>query len=205
MKNTVIDTDYFKFLTMDCKCEDVFFDVMQEIECQPVMHEYVYKHELMEHSFIKKLVENKKIIIYSYDSLMSTPEREYEYTRTFSFAYKDMNGRAFDESCDIKFYHHDKENLGEIHSVILAYMMNYDMLMSNDKGARRLVKDKLNTNKKNINVYDVEHTFIELIDKDNSLLKWKRIKPIVGQWKDKNPTDNEKYNRVKNIWKKESK
>lgn len=91
------------------------------------MHEYVYKQELHENAFVKKLVEEDIIKIYEYYGFLIDKEKEEEYERGFRYAYKEMNGRDFSRKHQIREYHHDKEKLGEIHSAIMARMLKLDL------------------------------------------------------------------------------
>lgn len=201
MKKAVIDTDYFKFITKNLTEEGLFIKLMNELEYIPVMHEFVYKQELHEHSFVKKLVKDQIIMVYDFNSLMKDRESENEYNRIFKYAYYELNGRRYSSSMDIKDYHHEKENLGEIHSMILAKFMNYDMFMSNDGGAKFFIKTKINNGKFSIRVVNIEETFVDLLDTNKSSLKWSDIKRVVYQLKHNgNRADEAKYQRIKNTW-----
>ena len=204
MRKVVVDTDYFKFITMDCTDEILFKAVIKELHILPIMHEYVYKQELHENAFVKKLVAEDVIQIYEYSSFLTNEERKEEYGRGFRYAYKEMNGRDFSRVHQIKEYHHEKENLGEIHSAIMARMLNLDMFMSNDGGARNLVEFKLNSRKHRIQVMNIEDTFRELSANENTSLSWNQIKNVIRQFKKNNTvTDDARYERIRELWVKE--
>lgn len=200
MKKVVIDTDFFKFITMDFKDEELFLKVMQELDYSPIMHEYVFTEELHEHSFAKKLVNNKHIEVKTYKAIIGSGSKEIEYKRLFKYSYHEMNGIEFDDSLKIEDYHHDKENLGEIHSIILAQLDNIDILMSNDGGAKNFVDNKLKTSRNTIKVINIERMFTELVTKDSSSLRWREIKKVVSQLKGTNDADERKYSNIRKFW-----
>ena len=96
-------------------------------------------------------------------------------------------------------YHHDKENLGEIHSIIMARMLGMEIFMSNDGGARTFVEQKISTKKSPLRVIDIETTFTELIVREASNLSWRDLKPIIAQLR-RNETDQKQYERIRNLW-----
>lgn len=201
MKRVVVDTDYFNFITMNLKESGLFLKVMKELQYEPVMHEFVYTQELHENSFVKKLVDDGSLIRIGFDSLRNTPEKSNEYSRLFSYAYYEMNGKKFDNQAKIESYHHEKENLGEIHSAILAWFMDYDYLMSNDSGAKTFIESKLNTLKHSIHVIDIEETFTSCLNKESSTLKWSDLKNTMGQLKiDNHPKNLERLERIRKCW-----
>ncbi len=201
MKKVVIDTDYFRVITQDYTNDELFLKVMQELEFEPVMHEFVYKQEMHENSFIKRLVDEQYITIYDYDLLTREQTDAIEYRRLFRLAYYELNGTHFSDDHSIKNYHHEKENLGEIHSTILAKLMNYDVLMSNDGGARTFIEKRINTGKNHISVYNIVDTFMKLISVETSSIKWPDIKNVMKQLrKNGNKTDEEKYQTIQKRW-----
>lgn len=201
MKKVVLDTDYFRFITMDLTNESVFEEVMKQLEYKPVVHEFIYKQELHEHSFVKKLVANGVIEVLNFDDICKDDKDLREYERLFKFAYYEMNGRKFNSTTNVIDFHHSEENLGEIHSLILAKQLGYDILMSNDGGAKSFVDNKLNSKRTHISVINIEDTFTTLVNKDNSKIKWKDLKPIINQYKkNNNKTDDAKYDRIRKLW-----
>ena len=202
MKKVVLDTDYFRFITKDLWDSKLLIKIMDELEFKAVMHEFVYKEELHEHSFVKQLVDNNFIEVIGYDFLTQIDsEKVEEYERLFRFAFKGLNGKDFTSSIQIKDYHKEKSNLGEIHSVILARFLNYDLLMSNDGGAKTFIETKLNIGKNNIRVVNIEETFTQLINPNNSNIKWSDIKDVVKPLKrSRYISDQEKFKRIHDLW-----
>lgn len=201
MKRVVIDTDYFKFITNDLTDAGYFLKLMEELMLEPVMHEFVYKQELHEHSLVKQLVKDQKLTVLYYENLMMDSKNCAEYERLFLYAYHEMNGVPYNRQNPIKEYRHGKENLGEIHSLILARLMNYDILMSNDGGAKTLAENKLNRQSIIVHVINIEETFTKLISKENSSFTWTDVRKIISVWKSSGfRADKEKYERVRVCW-----
>lgn len=201
MNKVVIDTDYFRFITNDLSDSTLFLNIMSELEYEPVMHEFVYKEELHEHSFVKKLVDEGCIEIINYDSLTYRENDKKDYQSLFYMSYNEMNGMAFDSKRQIKNYHKKEENLGEIHSAILARIKGYTLMLSNDGGAKTFIHTKLNTARNHIRVVNIVETFTELLSPDTSALKWSDIKGVLGKYKkSKFESDKAKYKQIHDLW-----
>lgn len=203
MREVVVDTDYFNFITLNCTDKDLFLVVMNEMQFFPVLHEYVYEEELHECSFVKNLVKDGNIKIIRYTDFLLNEKKMKEYKRLAEYGYEMMNGETFDNTKDIVCYHHEKENLGEIHSITLARMLKLDCFMSNDGGARSYVENHLNNNKSQIiTIYNIEDTFNYIHKNIQTSLNWGRIKNVIKQYKNSGLKANlERYERIRNVWK----
>ena len=200
MKYVIIDTDFFRFITKDLKEDKLLINAMNELGYMPVLHEFVYKHELHEDPFIKNLIDRKLLMVLNYSLFKNDKRFISEYERLFKMAFYEMNGTKFDDNKKFTDYHHEKQNLGEIHSVVLARLQNMDIFMSNDKGAKFFVENKLNTAKNKISVVDIEETFTKLITPSSNSIKWKDVRSIISIWKNSNPTDEKKYKHIRQCW-----
>lgn len=78
----------------------LFEKIMKQMNRIPVIHEYVYQHEVMENRAIKGLID-KNIINYS-DFLLEEFDKE-QYERIFRQTYKGMNGQRLHEKENIFF------------------------------------------------------------------------------------------------------
>jgi hypothetical protein len=201
MREVVIDTDYFRFITLDCTDKELFLEIMKELDIMPVMHEFVYRQELHAESFVKSLVENGDIKAICYSDFLKDKGKSEEYDKLAKYAYNVMNGWEFDDEREFKTYHHEKENLGEIHSITMARILKLDIFMSNDGGAKQFVEGRLNSRKHKIQVMNVEDTFKCILENADTNLNWSKIKNVVKQFKKNGTkTDQERYERIQSAW-----
>ena len=153
---TIIDCDFFNHITETSKNTKHFEDLISDLKIVPVMHEYVYFQEMILNKCAKKLVNDGLLKIEKFDEFIND-ENEEEYVRFFESFYHYANGKNIQYiKNDYKTYRRSRENLGEIHSICLALIKKYPILLSDDSGTKRL---NCKVEKKNQivikNIYDV--------------------------------------------------
>lgn len=194
-KYVVIDTDFFRKVTNDMKTEELFLRMMNELNVIPVMHEFVYSEELHKDFFVKKLKDTGNLIIFSFHDYLDSDNKD-DFEEKFTEAYKKFNFQAFAGE-DIYKYRKCKESLGEIHSSLMAWYMNMDMMMSDDGEAKQYVTVMLNSRKKKIQVLNVYDTLKYIGEMPNRNIKWKDIKGMANQAFKNAP---QKLESIKKIW-----
>jgi hypothetical protein len=172
-REVVIDTDYFKKFTEKCPSGELFLRIMDEMNVSPVMHSYVYTEELMDNRTAIELVEKNEIKIYNYSNFIDENNIN-DYEDKFKRAYKDFNFKEFDRN--IYEYRHDKESLGEIRSTLMAWYMNINIFMSDDREAELFVTGKLSNHRRKIIVYNVYDTLKEISLKSTKNIRWSDVK-----------------------------
>lgn len=189
-----IDADFFGKLTEKDKDGILFLKIMDELGVTPVMHQYVYEYELAYNSTAKKLKETGRIQIYDYTRFI-TPQNNENYIQNFKRAFLEFNYMGYDTRWDVFSYHHEKQNLGEIRTALMAFYMGIDLFMSDDGQAKEFTMNKLSSRKHRIVVYNLFDTLVEVHKLDNSNVKWMEIKGMA-----KNVLSVNKYNRLNEIW-----
>lgn len=156
MNITIIDCDFFNHITETSKDTKYFEDLIRDLKIVPVMHEYVYFQEMILNKCAEKLVNDGLLKIEKFEEFIND-ENEEEYVRFFESFYRYANGKNIQYiKNDYKTYRKSRENLGEIHSICLAIIKKYPMLLSDDSGAKRL--NNIVEKKSQIvikNIYDV--------------------------------------------------
>lgn len=160
MENTkqmaVIDADFFIKLTEYIPDKgEVFCQMMNDLEIQPIMHKYVADVELKRNNCLKELVNKGIVKIVDYDVYIDRNADE-NYQDYFRGAYEKMNQFEFPETEDIYTYHEKDENLGEIRSIYLAKQMKCMYFMSDDSRARSFAKNVFSSKNKlqTMSIYD---------------------------------------------------
>lgn len=174
-RQIAIDADFFNKFTEENPDGELFLSVMEEFDAFPIMHEYVYGYELAANATVKKLKSEHKIKIIKDDDYLKTPESREKYENDFKRAYKILNGT--DLTCpDVFKYCHQKENLGEIRSALMAIRINVDLFMSDDGGAKTFVTQHLSSRRHRLTVYNIFDTLKIIGEKDDKTIQWKQIK-----------------------------
>lgn len=136
--------------------------LFDELNISPVMHELVYTNELnvlSDSSNIKKallffengIIKQKKI----YDFLDTESKRKY-YEMVFKEVYRDFKGNLPDSIKDIFKDWKKRASLGETHTVVMCFMINCDIFLSDDSGSETLAKILRSKKAFDVKVYNRE-------------------------------------------------
>lgn len=193
-----IDTDFFIKLTEKAGNGELLVQIMNELNIQPVMHEYIYREELCGNIIAKGLVESGFIKEITYDFFI-TAENQAGYESSFRTAYQYFNYDVFKD--DVYNCKRKKENLGEIRTVLMAVYMGIGVFMSDDRMAKTYVNAKINSRRHPMIVKDVHDVFMELAQKEPKVIKWSDIK---GCAKHALAGHDDLYHEVRNKWHEES-
>lgn len=151
------------FTTRKSSAKDKYFKkVICELDVEPVVHEFVYKNEMMGNSVARQLMNQGSLLVIHYDEFVNKSMCTY-YNNLFRDLYKFVNGKELiwkgRSPFDARTYQESGANLGEIHSVILALYTGYDLFLSNDNGAKKLADVKINNKQYKLNVNNIIDVF----------------------------------------------
>lgn len=106
----------------------------------------------------------------------------------------DRNAKPF-KGKDIYTYHHEKENLGEIRTALMALYLNINLMMSDDFEAKQYISNRLSSKRHPIKVYNIYDTLLVLSDCKGRQLQWNNIKGL-----SKYLFSNTKYASIREKW-----
>ena len=155
----IIDADFLNIFLSFKDGEILFKDIMESLGFSPVIHQYVADNELD--------VNQKERI--PYDKIFNDKYKKF-YQIEFEEYYKEMNKKMWEsDKTDIFHYRKARENLGEIHSCIMAHFLGLKYFMSNDGGAKELVIRRVNNNKFQLTVLSFENFLNLLVENKKKL------------------------------------
>lgn len=190
----VIDADFFRNITEYDHGINLFLRVMNDLNMEPVMHEFVANVELKGNKYLQQLLDKNMITIVTYGDYLKEADRA-DYEDYFYKAYERINCFDFVEGCDIYEYKERDESLGEICSLYMARKMGYIYFMSDDADAKVIAKSFFST-KRSVRVQSLFDVLI-MCKENNTSLSWKDIKPTVTSAMRKR---RDKINRLKVLY-----
>ena len=191
-----VDTAFLSKLTEKDQRGVLFKNIMLQMGRSPVVHQYVYEEELLGNTAARKLVEEGSVRVVKFEEFLKDQSDKDQYDRLFRQAYKGMNGLELSPKEDIFTYRHDKENLGEIHTALMAQHLNIDLMVSHDAGAKKYIEEHMSSRRHRLIVWNIQDVFAGLASLDRSLVKWSDIKGVAkrlfGQ--------DERYHMIRDCW-----
>lgn len=191
-----VDTAFLSKLTEEDRRGVLFKNIMLQKGRAPVVHQYVYEEELFGNTAARNLVEEGSVRVVMFEEFLKDQSDKDQYDRLFRQAYKGMNGCQLSTKVDIFTYRHEKENLGEIHTALMAQHLNIDLMVSHDAGAKKYIEEHMSSRRHRLLVWNVQDVFAELASLDRSWVKWSDIKGVAkrlfGQ--------DERYHKIRDCW-----
>ena len=86
----IVDTCFLQKLSSEGKAIDNIKKVLTELEYIPVVHPYIYKHELSLHSYFVRLVEDGYIRVIQYDEFQKDAVDKQTYEAYYDVLYEEM-------------------------------------------------------------------------------------------------------------------
>ena len=185
VKRVIIDSDFIqKILSTDSKnnerAKQSFLNIMKDLDIQPVIHKLLLDKELMGNILISDMVNDNKIGVITLGDITSNYNEKRDYEQNFLMLYKEMNGKDFTDE-DIFSYWKSDLNLGEIHSAIAASLTGMDLMLSDDKAAKKVISTRLVTRRHPLTIKNILEVIEDIGNKetDDTITTWKVAKSIV--------------------------
>lgn len=188
-KKVAVDTDFFLKVT-EKDDGTLFINLMNELNRQAVMHEYVYREELFANKIANNLVEKGVIQIIEYDDFLQDDRRSYESNFRmlyYLFHAEDFNGNIYT-------YSKKNDDLGEIRSALMAQSMNIDLMVSDDKKAKSIIENRLSSSRHPLKVFNIFDAFYSIASSSTSI-KWQDVKGLA-----KKNIKKQQYEKLNEEW-----
>ena len=173
-----VDTAFLSKLTEEDQRGVLFKNIMLQMRRSPVMHQYVYKEELHGNMSARNLVEEGSVQLVQFADFLKNKADMAFYEGLFRQAYKGMNGRELPKTADVFTYRHEKENIGEIHTALMAQYLNIDLMVSHDDGAKKYIEEHMSSRRHELTVWNIQDVFKALAFCDRDIVKWRDIKGV---------------------------
>lgn len=86
----IVDTCFLQKLSSEGKAIDNIKKVLTELEYTPVVHPYIYEHELSLHSYFVRLVDDGYIKVIGYNEFQKDVLDKHTYEAYYNVLYEEM-------------------------------------------------------------------------------------------------------------------
>lgn len=207
-REAIIDTDFLNKITQAPNVadgKDLFMRTMEEFGVRPVVHYYLAERELQVNNPIAtELLSSGYLKVYFKEDIVTDAESIDLYEQYFRkwYNYLNVNKPRLEKNVDIFKLHRALHSLGEIHSTLMAYFMNLDIIMSDDSDAKTLV-DVASLSQ--INVLDLVDVYSFIATKEEKTITLDEVENVIRCENAKDSINlkrkkKEKFKKVKDIW-----
>lgn len=184
MCKVIIDTDFLNHILKTPHGEAIMTAIKNYYGFHFCMHPWVYDREIRGlntkvESFVQKNVE-----VFDYADFISSPVEGMMYEIYFKEIYRAMNRKELDLGGQTyQTYNKSQENLGEIHSVIMAMFTNIPLLLSDDYNAKEIAAKRINSSGYFLDVKKSFDILCEIISKDKTVIEKNDVYSVIDNYK----------------------
>lgn len=205
----LVDTCFLHKFSKEGKNPELLKKILENLEFSPVVHPYIWEHELEMSSYIEKLRQTEMLRIASYDEFLKDQDDRELYTEHFHVLYKGLDEyykatkakkrvEKIPEKCDIFKYRKAKTSIGDVHVVLMASYANIPVIFSNDgdiPALKSIAKRKIDSESYQMTIYDALEAMEQIIKIPECAFSKKDIENILNEIGERS-----QRSRFKKLW-----
>ena len=207
----IVDTCFLQKLSSEGKAVGNIKKVLAELDYLPIVHPYVYKHELSLHSYYVNLVKEGYIRVIQYNEFQKDEADKQTYEAYYLKLYEEM--RLALEAVDspkqvdplvlhkgktIYDTHKQGSSMGDVHMILMASYLKLPVLLTEDSDIellRDIAKRRLNLGQYSLQILNGIHLIEEIAKKPTTSLTLKEIESIL-----KSMGERGSVSSIKTMW-----
>lgn len=207
----IVDTCFLQKLSSEGKSIDNIKKIMAELGYIPVVHPYIYEHELSLHSYFVRLVEEDYIGVIQYNEFQKDEIDKQSYEAYYEVLYEDMrltleamnSPKQVEKLClhkgkTIYNTHKQGSSMGDVHMILIAYYLQMPILLTEDSDIemlRDIAKRRMRLGHYSLQILNGVQLIEDIARKQDSSLSVKDIESIL-----KSMRERDAVSRIKKVW-----
>ena len=184
----IVDTCFLQKLSSEGKVIDNIKRVLAELEYIPVVHPYIYEHELSLHSYFVRLVEDGYIKVMGYD----------EFQKDAMNSPKQVEKLCLQKGQTIYNTHKQGSSMGDVHMILMASYLQMPILLTEDSDIemlRDIAKRRMRLGEYSLQILNGVQLIEEIAKKQDSSITVKEIEAILKAMRERNAVSG-----IKAVW-----
>lgn len=193
----IVDTCFLQKLSLEGKATDNIKKVLNELEYIPVVHPYIYEHELSLHSYFKRLVSEGYIRVVQYKEFQKDVSDKQSYEAYYDILYEEMRlnleARGGPKQIEKLHIHKGKtiynmhkkgSSMGDVHMILMASYLQMPILLTEDSDIellRDIAKRRMHLGQFSLQILDSVQIIEEIAKKQKSSVTVKEIETILKE------------------------
>lgn len=207
----IVDTCFLQKVSSEGKSVDNIKKVLAELEYIPVVHPYIYEHELSLHSYFVSLVDEGYIRVIQYNEFQKDDIDKQSYEAYYDVLYEEMrltleaikSPKRVEKLClhkgmTIYNTHKKGSSMGDVHMILMASYLQMPILLTEDSDIdmlRDIAKRRMHLGQYSLQILNGVQLIEEIARKEDSSMTPKEIEVIL-----KSMGERGKVASVKEIW-----
>ena len=209
----IVDTCFLQKLSSEGKAIDNVKRILAELEYIPVVHPYIYEHELSLHSYFVRLVEEKYIRVISYNEFQKDTADKQTYEDYYDVLYEEMiltleamnSPKQIEKLClhkhkgqTIYNTHKQGSSMGDVHMILMASYLQMPILLTEDSDIemlRDIAKRRMRLGQYSLQILNGIQLIEEIAKKQDASISIKEIESILKAMKKRDAISS-----IKRVW-----
>lgn len=207
----IVDTCFLQKLSSEGKAIDNIKKVLAELEYIPVVHPYIYEHELSLYSYFVRLVEDGYIKVIGYNEFQKDAADRQTYEAYYDVLYEEMrltleainSPKQVGKLClrkgqTIYNTHKQGSSMGDVHMVLMASYLQLPILLTEDSDIemlRDISKRRMRLGQYSLQILNGVQLIEEIAKKPDSSITVKEIEAILKAMRERSVVPN-----IKTVW-----
>ena len=212
----IVDTCFLQKLSSEGKVTDNIKKVLDELDYIPVVHPYIFEHELSLHSYFIRLVNEGYIRVIRYGEFQKDASDKQSYEAYYDMLYEDMRlalealggskqieKLSLHKGQTIYNTHKQGSSMGDVHMILMASYLRMPILLTEDSDIellRDIAKRRMRLGQYSLQILNGVQLIEKIAQKRNSSITVKEIEAILkgmrergvvsdikAMWREKNP------------------
>lgn len=191
----IVDTCFLQKLSSEGKVIDNIKKVLDELEYIPVVHPYIYEHELSLHSYFVRLVEEGYIKVIQYNEFQKDAIDKQSYEEYYEVLYEEMRltleamggPKQIEKLClhkgqTIYDTHKKGSSMGDVHMMLMASYLQMPILLTEDSDIdmlRDIAKRRMHLGQYSLQILNGVQLIKEIAKNPDSSITVKELESIL--------------------------
>ena len=207
----IVDTCFLQKLSSEGKAIDNIKKVLAELEYTPVVHPYIYEHELALHSYFVRLVKDGYIRVIEYNEFHKDAMDKQTYEDYYDVLYEEMrltleamnSPKQVEKLClqkgqTIYNTHKQGSSMGDVHMILMASYLQMPILLTEDSDIemlRDIAKRRMRLGQYSLQILNGVQLIEEIAKKQDSSITVKEIESILKAMRERSVVSS-----IKAVW-----
>jgi hypothetical protein len=197
----IVDTCFLQKISSEGKAIDNIKKVLDELEYNPVVHPYIYEHELSLHSYFVRLVEDGYIRVIQYNEFQKDAIDKQTYEAYYDVLYEEMRltleamnspkqveRLRLHKGQTIYDTHKQGSSMGDVHMILMASYLQLPILLTEDSDIemlRDIAKRRMRLGQYSLQILNGVQLIEKIAKKQDSSITDKEIELILKSMRER--------------------
>lgn len=207
----IVDTCFLQKLSSEGKRIDNIKKVLAELKYIPVVHPYIFEHELSLHSYFIRLVKEGYIRVIQYNEFQKDASDQQSYEAYYEILYEDMRlalealggpkqieKLSLHKGQTIYNVHKQGSSMGDVHMILMASYLQMPIILTEDSDIellRDIAKKRMRLGQYSLQIFNAVQLIKKIALMQDSSITVKDIEAILKGMRERGVVSD-----IKAIW-----